>query len=226
VTPVRWRRSLLAAVALVAAAGALWLVSRLAFFRVRQIELEGVRYLAPEQIIAGLDLAPRQSLFTRLGPIERRLENIAGVVEARVSRRMPATLRVSVTELLPIALAPGPAGLVALDGEGRPLPYDPAATGMDLPVVRSSDRDLVAALERVRAADSVFYGDIETITRGPPGSVILELGERGVMVPVVPTSQDIRAVAAVRRHLAATARPYAELDARYGGWVVVRRDRS
>jgi hypothetical protein len=193
---------------------------------VRQIELEGVRYLAPEQVVAGLGLAPTQSLLTRLGPVERRLEGLAGVVQARVSRRLPGTLRVTVTERVPIAFVAGSAGLIALDRAARPLPYDPSGTGLDLPVVRSGDGDLLGALDHVRAADSVFYRDIDAVMRGPRRSVILELGERRVMVQVVPASEDIRAVAAVRRHLATTGRPYTELDARFAGWVVVRRNRS
>jgi len=206
--------------------GGSWLLLHVPFFRVRQVELEGVRYLAPEQVVPGLGLADRQSLFARTGPIERRVERLAGVVEVRVSRRLPGTLRVHVVERVPVALAPGPEGLVPLDVEGRPLPYDPALTGIDLPVIPGSDRELVAVLDLVRVADSALYQDVETARRGPRQSVILDLGERRVMVRTVPTSEDLRAVGAVRRHLAAVGRPYAELDARYAGWVVVRRNRT
>ena len=223
---VRPRAALIAVLVGVAGAGGSWVLLHLPFFRVRQVELEGVRYLPPEQVVAGLGLAERQSLFARTGPIARRVEGLAGVVEARVSRRLPGTLRVHVVERVPVALAPGPEGLVPLDADGRPLPYDPARTGMDLPVVPASDRDLVAVLDRVLAADSALYQDVETARRGPRQSVILELGERRVMVRTRPTSEDIRAVGAVRRHLAAVGRPYRELDARYAGWVVVRRNRT
>lgn len=220
------RRALLGALGLLVVAGAGWAASRLPFFRVRQIELEGVRYLAPDQVVAGLGLEAEQSLFTRLGPMERRLEGLAGVVDAQVARRLPGTLRVVVTERVPIAFVPAPAGFIALDREARPLPYDPAVTGMDLPVTRSSDREVLDALDRVRMADSVFYQEVETASRGTGRSMILELGARRVIVRVVPASEDIRAVAAVWRHLAVTGRPFAELDARYAGWVVVRRNRT
>jgi cell division protein FtsQ len=203
-----------------------WVAGRLPFFRVRQIELEGVRYLAAAELVAGLGLEEKQSLLVRLGPMERRLEGLAGVTDARVSRRLPGTLRVTVTERVPIAFVPGPAGLIALDREARPLPYDPAVTGIDLPVARSGEPEVLDALDRVRMADSAFYRAVETASRGPRRSIILELGAERVIVRVVPASEDIRAVAAVWRHLAVTARPVAELDARYAGWVVVRRDRT
>lgn len=214
------------ATALAVVMGGVWLLPRLPFFRVRQLEIEGVRYLAPEQVVLGLGLASRQSLFERLGPIERRVEQMAGVLEARVSRRLPATLRVRVVEEVPVAFAPGPAGLVALDAEGRPLPYDPAVTGIDLPVIPRSDRALLAVLARVQVADSALYRDVEAARRGPRQTVILELGDRRVMVRMGATSEDIEAVGAVRRHLAAGSRGYGELDARFAGWVVVRRNRT
>ena len=206
--------------------GAIWLLPRLPFFRVRQVEIEGVRYLAPEQVVRALGLADRQSLFASLAPLERRVERMAGVVEARVSRRPPGTLRVRIAEQVPVAFAPGPDGLVALDGEGRPLPYDPAASGIDLPVIPGSDRAVLTVLARAQTADSALYRDIETARPGPRQTVILELGERRVMVRTEATGEDFEAVGAVRRHLAAAGRPYAELDARFAGWVVVRRNRS
>jgi cell division protein FtsQ len=221
-----WRPAVLGAAALGVVTGGAWALSRLPFFRVRQLEIEGVRYLAPEQVVRSLGLAQRQSIWVRLGPIERRLEEVAGVVEARVSRRMPGTLRVQVVEETPVAFAPGPAGLVALDAGGAPLPYDPAATGMDLPVIPGSDPALLLLLARVQAADSALYDAVETARSGPRQTVILELGERRVMVRRAATQEELEAVGAVRRHLAAGSRAYAELDARFAGWVVVRRNRS
>jgi hypothetical protein len=55
---------------------------------------------------------------------------------------------------------------------------------------------------------------------------MLELGQRRVVLRGEPAPEEVQAVAAVRRQLAATGRPYAELDARFAGWIVARRSRS
>jgi hypothetical protein len=49
------------------------------------------------------------------------------------------------------------------------------------------------------------------------------LGDRRILMPAVPSVGDVDAVLAVRELLAKIDEQYQELDARYGGWVVVRR---
>jgi cell division septal protein FtsQ len=151
---------------------------------------------------------------------------VAGVVSARVERRLPGTLRIVVEERAPLAFSPASNGLAALDANGRALPYDPAATGLELPLVPRPDSLVLGALARVRAADSSLYQEVESAQRGPAGSVVLVLGDRRVVLRGQPSPEDVQAVAAVRRHLAESGRPYAELDARFAGWVVARRSRS
>lgn len=199
---------------------------RVNFFRVRRVELVGTRYLSPEQLVARLGLAPRQNLFDDPAAIERRAERVPGVVRARVERRLPGTLRIVIVERAPLAFVPSAGGLVALDETGRPLPYDPAATGLELPLVPRADSLVLQALARVRAADSTLYQAVDGAQRGSGGWVILELGQRRVLLRGVPAGDVVQAVAAVRRHLAEGGRPYAELDARFEGWVVARRSRS
>lgn len=199
---------------------------QLTFFGVRRVELVGTRYLAPEQLVARLGLAPDQNLFDDTGEIARRVERVGGVVSARVERRLPGTLRITVVERVPVAFAPAPDGLVPLDASGRALPYDPAATGLALPLVPRADSLVLGALAQVRAADSALYQDVDAAQRGEAGAVLLEVGQRRVMLRGRSTIEEVQAVAAVRRHLAASGRPYAELDARFEGWVVARRSRS
>ena len=55
------------------------------------------------------------------------------------------------------------------------------------------------------------------------GDVVLELGAHRVLLSRDAGPEVIQAVVLVARDLAAKARPYAELDARYAGQVVVRR---
>lgn len=203
-----------------------WGLRHVGFFRVRQVELEGLRHLAPGRVVEALGLERDQNVFDPLGPIEERAEELSGVVSARIERRLPGTLRVTIVEQPAIAFAPGTDGLVALDGEGQPLPYDPAATGLDLPLVPRADPAVLGTLARIRAADSTLYQAIDAARPGRDGAVIVELGQRRLIVRAMPTSDEMRAVGAVRRHLTATGRPYVELDASYAGWVIARRGRS
>ncbi len=213
--------------ALAVVAGAVFVpraLRQIAFFDVRQVELVGLRYSLPGRVLAvALELGPDRNLFDDHGELERRIAALPGVVSARAQRRLPATLRLVVIERLPIAFVPGPGGLVPLDGDARPLPYDPSATGLDLPLVERPDSVLVRTIALVRASDSLLYHDVDLVRRGADGTVILEMGPRQVLVRAFATMFDIQAAEAVRRHLALTGRPYTQLDARYAGWVVVRR---
>jgi len=225
------KRPALLAVALAGAVlAAVWLgplaLRELGVFRVRRVELVGTRYLAPDRLVARLGLQPDQNLFDDVRAIARRAEQVPGVVSARVERRLPGTLRIVVVERAPVAFAPGPNGLVALDADAEQLPYDPAATGLDLPVVPRPDSVVLGALARVRAADSTLYQEVQTAELGPNGVVIVHLGARRLLLRGVPPLEVVQAVAAVRRHLAMSGRRYAELDARYRGWVVVRRSHT
>ncbi len=226
----RGARVLLAGGAALAALGAVvWggpsILRHVAFFRVRQVELIGVKYLAPDSVLAGLGLSAAANLFDDAGAIERRATDLPGVVNARVERRLPGTLRVTLVERVPIAFAPGPDRLVALDADGRPLPYDPAASGLDLPVMPRPDTLLLRTLAVVRFTDSTLFREVGTARRMAAGSaaLVLEVNGGRVLFGGVPSADDIRVVGAVRRHLAQTGRPYRELDTRYEGWVVVRR---
>lgn len=199
---------------------------RMEFFRMRQVELVGLRYLAPEQVLATLDLAPGHHLFDPTGEIEQRAEAIPGVVDVKVQRRLPGTLRLVVAEQVPVAFAPGPAGLVPLDAECRPLPYDPAVSGFDLPLVPRVDSIVVRALALVRTADSSLFQEVDAARRGAGGTVVLELGAHRVLLRATPTRYEIHAVETVRKQLIRSGRHFEALDARFAGWVVVRRGRA
>ncbi len=202
-----------------------WVLRGVDFFRVRQVELVGLRYLAPEQVLEALALARDRNLFDDNGEVARRASTLPGVVAVRIERRLPGVLRVVLVERTPVAFAPGPAGLVPLDGNAHPLPYDPTVTGFDLPVVERPDTVLTRTLSLVRTADSSLFRRVDAVSHGAGESVILELGQRRVLLQATSTVEEIRAVEAVRRHLERTGRPFVTLDARFAGWVVVRRGR-
>lgn len=222
--------SRLRVVALVAAAAVLitapWWGPRalrpLRFFDVRRFEVVGARYLAPEAIVGALGLGERASIFEDLRLLERRVSALGGIAGVHVARRLPGTLRVEVREEEPVALAEGPAGLVAVGGNGHPLPYDVTATPVDAPLLARIDAPLVRVLATIQATDLGLYAEISA-ARSRAGEVVLELSEGWVLLAPPTDAGVVRSVSAVRRDLAARSLPWLELDARYRGWVIVRR---
>ncbi len=204
------------------------LLGRMPLFRVRQIELVGVKNLPPDAVIAALRLPARVSVFTDTRLLADRVRGLAGVAEARVVRRLPAGLQVEVREVEPAALVPiGSRGsLVAVDAGGEPLPFDPARTGLDLPIAASADPGVVGVLALIRAVDPRLFQRITGARALPRGDVLLELGPRRVLLRPDAGPEVIRGVGLVAQDLAAKGRPYAELDARFAGQVVVRRKRA
>src|SRR5690242_9544048 len=77
---------------------------RVAFFRVRQVELVGIRYLDADQVLAALRLSPLASVFDDTEVLADRLRGLPGVADATVSRRPPGSLKVIVREIEPVAL--------------------------------------------------------------------------------------------------------------------------
>jgi cell division septal protein FtsQ len=218
---------------LVAAGGALalalWLggpaaLGHLAVFRLRQVELVGVRNLAPDAVIAALRLGPEASVFTDTRILADRVRGLPGVAAARVARHLPAALTIEVEEVQPAALVPGPRGtrLVAVDGMGRVLPFDPARGGLDLPIVAAADSGVAAVLALVQAVDPALFQSITGARALARGDVLLEVASRRVLVGRDAGPEVIRAVGLVAHDLAAKGRRYAELDARFAGQVVVR----
>lgn len=228
-TAPRHGRRIVIGLAVVAAAWLLGplLLRHVGFFRVRQVELVGVRYLAPDAVIGTLHLGSAASVFDDLEPLVERLRGLPGIAEARIVRRFPGALKVIVREEEPVALVPGRSGgpLMVVDGAGRPMPYDPSHGAPDLPVAASADSDVVAVLALVQTVDPTLFESI-TAARADRNTVVLQLGARRLLLMRDVGPEVIRTVELVARDLAERARPYAELDARYVGQIVVRRARS
>lgn len=197
---------------------------RLAFFRVRQVELVGIRFLDADRVLAALRMSPRASVFDDTEVLADRLRGLDGVADASVIRRPPGSLKVIVREIEPVALVlNGRGALAPVDADGRQLPFD--LESLDLPVVQAADSAVVGVLARVLAFDPALYQAIDAARRieTQRGGVVLELGAHRVLLSRDAGPEVIQAVMLVARDLAAKARPYAELDGRYAGQVVVRR---
>ena len=224
------RRTVWIGAALVAAVP-LWFGAPLAlrhvrFFRVREVELVGLRNLAPDAVLAALRLDSTASAFDDLSAPAERVRRLHGVSDAHVQRRLPGALRVVVREVEPAAFVPGPHGMVVVDAGGRPLPFDPTRAGLDLPIAASADSGVVGVLALMQGVEPTLFEEITAARSYGRGDVLVEWGARRLLLRRDAGPEVIRAVVLVAQDLAARERPYVELDARYAGQVVVRRRRS
>jgi cell division septal protein FtsQ len=74
--------------------GAPKLLHRLDFFRIRQVEITGLRYLPPAKVIAALQLGSEASVFDNLAAAGDRVRALPGVASAVVVARLPGTLEI------------------------------------------------------------------------------------------------------------------------------------
>jgi cell division septal protein FtsQ len=219
------RRLLLGAAVLLllvaAGAGGRLLLKRLSFFSVRRIELAGARYLTPAEVTRALRLPAHASIFDDIGPLERRANAIPGVLEARITRRLPGALRVTVHEAEPVALAERGGRLVLLDAAGHTLPFDPTSPAADLPLAEA-DSAVAGFLTRLRESDPELFARVERGARLRQ-DIALEVREGRILFRAGASSDEIRELSIVASLLARQGRPWRELDARFLPRVVVRR---
>ena len=211
----------IALVLLVMAVGFPMLARRLAFFRVRQVEVIGIRYLDESDVVRRLGLRRDASTFDRLGPVRKAAAAIPGVLAATVERRLPGTLRVTLRESRPVALVPMPDRLALVDSRGHVLPFDPARAPVSMPI---AGRDSVTAglLGRLMLTDPDWYDSVES-ARLDRGDVVLDAGSHRVRLRPEADDDVLRGVMAVRTYLTQRGVAWREIDARYHNRLFVRK---
>lgn len=228
----RWRKRLrlvglaLGAVALISSpwwgrAG----LRRLDFFRVRRVEIEGTRYVSPDQIVSRLRVDTTASVFDDVELFEKRVRLHPSVREVHITRRLPGTLVVRITENLPVALVPAASGLVPVDAAGKSLPVDPATADVDLPVLATRDTAALKLLGDLRDLAPGFYTRIGEIRRLPKGDLLVRLNESGtfeILAAAGVTAQRLTEVIPVEQDLINRNQRATELDLRYRDQVIAR----
>lgn len=197
------------------------LARRAAFFRVHAVEVVGLRYLREDDVVRRLHLPAGATTLDDLEAVRKAAQAIPGVVAASVERRFPGTLRVTLLEATPVALAAQDERMVLVDHRGRVLPFDPARVPASLPIIEP-DSAAAALLTRVLLADSSWYATIETAQRDR-GDVVFGSGAQRVRLRADADGESLRAVAAVREYLTGRGIGWREIDARYRGRVFVRK---
>jgi len=207
-------------------AGTPRLLSNFEFFEIRQVEVVGLRYLTPDRILDAARVDEAGNLFRGLGDVEDRIRNVPGVADVRLDRKLPGTLRIAIAELVPVAFVVGQEGLIPVDEYAQPLPYDPTASPLDLPIILRGDSALTMVLAEVRRTAPALFDLVDDASRDVSGGVVLTIGNRRVVLPEAATPDVVQSVVAVQRRILASEGDFEELDARYDGLVISRGDRS
>lgn len=113
-------------------------------YRLVALEVHGLRLLTGEEILAASGLRPGDSIFSAdLDDVAERIGQLVWVSEARVERRPPDRLVVTLQERRRTAWLEWQGDLYGLDEEGVVLPRGRLTTegvsDLDLPVIRPQD---------------------------------------------------------------------------------------
>jgi len=200
------------------------LLSQLAFFRVRKIEVLGARYTPPSEILSRLHVDTSRSIWDPLGPLALRVQSHPQVERVAVTRRLPGTLVVELVERRPVGLMQTPSGLRAVDERGVLLPLDPSRTPVDAPVVRATPRDTAVyhLLGRMQREAPRLYARLSSLSRVGSDEVVLHLNELPVRAMTSVTLARLSDIEPVERDLARRQLHAAELDLRYRDQVIAR----
>jgi cell division septal protein FtsQ len=225
-TGIRWKLVALL-VLLVLLAPASWLArraaSRMDFFHVRSVVVEGTRYLTPETVASRLGVDTLRSVWDDTEPLAQRLRSMPQISEVSIGRKLPGTLVVSIRENLPVALAPSPRGLEPVDSAGIVLPIDPTHDDMDLPIANQRDKAILSLLGSARANNPMLYHRISEISRDGNDGLVLRLAPalrvRALLGVSVSRLADIFPVESDLMRRRANV---AELDLRYRDQVIAR----
>lgn len=219
------RRSAIIALSIALLAGLVALsqvaVRRLDFFRVRSVEIAGVRHLDERDLVRRIAVPADAHILTPLEPIAERALAVPGVRQASVARRWPGTIVVTIVEAAAVALVLEDGQLLVIDDRGGVLPIDPARLTMSLPL---ADRDSVVAalLGRLQATDPRWYHLIDR-ARADGSEVRLDAEGREVRLASAATTQLLLDLGTVREWLERQGIAWQLIDARFQGRMFVRK---
>ncbi len=214
-----------AAIGLVLLASPMWgpfVLRRLAFFRVRRVEIAGARYLSPSDILGWLHVDTAASIWDPTAPLTSRIQQHAAIQSAVIHRKLPGTLVVDVTERVPVALVPAPDGFRVYDARGDQLPIDLTRVSVDAPVLAQRDVPLLRLLGSMKSGLPTLYARVNTVRRVGPGELLLELKDEPVRVMQDVTLDRLADLEPVEEDLHRRQVHAAEIDLRYRDQVIAR----
>jgi len=220
----RWKRIGIVCATLVVASSPLWgppALSHMAFFRVHRVQIEGARYTSPRDILRQLNVDTTVSVWTKLGPLEKRVAQLPEVRAATIRRKLPGTLVVTVAERVPVALVPSSQGLQPYDENGLPLPIDPSKAVVDAPILARRDTAALRLLGELRQRAPELYQRVSDVHR-EGDELDLSLATFLVRAMADVTVRRLEDLEPVERNLATRQLKVAELDLRFRDQVIAR----
>jgi len=199
------------------------LLRPLDFFHVRKVSVRGIQYVDARALVRHMQIDTMTSIWNSLDPYAERIAALPQVRSARLSRRLPSTLVVTVDESIPVALAPASGGaLRAYDEDGRSLPVDPTRVDLDLPILSRADTALLRLLADLRRVDPPMFARVSEVERTGREEAIVFLSSLPVRVLSSMSAERFGELRAVEEDLARRAAKPAELDLRFSDRVIVR----
>jgi POTRA domain, FtsQ-type len=234
-TPLTWKKwAGRSSVVVAVTALVLWALPRalsaLDYFHVQTVQLEGAKFLTPTAVVAALGADTSASVFDDARRFARKVEAMPLVASARVRRRLPGTLVVTIVERTPVALVATDKGFRGVDSAGRRLPIDPALSAFDAPVVvppagardTAADRRLFNFLGAIRSRDPALFDAIEEVRRISATEWQLSTARQRVRFRPEVTIERLSDIFPVEQDLARRNLRAAELDLRFRNLVIAR----
>jgi cell division protein FtsQ len=234
----------IAAVALLAGTSPLWatyLGRQIPWLEVDKVEIAGTHLLAPHEVLAASGIRDGQHLLDERTTWESSLLQNPVIASARVTRKLPNTLRVTVQEKRPVALVEDET-LRLVTSTGEILPLDPAVVQVDLPIVHGSLSDstsslathrLLAETERLSRLDPALMSEVSEIRAAsedgstlvlvlPNADVILSTGATAARTAQLrAVLGDVAGRIQLREGDGSSAPVRVRLDLRFGDQIVV-----
>jgi cell division protein FtsQ len=198
------------------------LLRRMAFFRVRHVEVVGARFVDARDILARMRVDTAASVWDPAGPWETRVSKHPLVREVEVGRRLPGTLVVRLVEHLPVALVATPNGFRAYDERGVPLPIDPTTADVDAPILSRPDSIVLRLLSAARAQSPRLYDRLSEVRRDGASDLVLVLDSLPVRALSDVSLKRLADLELVEQDLARRRLRPVELDLRYRDQVIAR----
>lgn len=152
--------------------------TKMDFFHVRAVEVQGVQYLDPSTVLDRMAIDTMRSVLDDYTPLITRVKSLPQVADVSITRKLPGTLVVTIRENLPVALSPSPRGLEAVDSAGVVLPIDPTSADLDLPIALQRDVGMLKLLGALRSHEPILFRRISEIARDGRDGVVMQLERR------------------------------------------------
>jgi cell division protein FtsQ len=198
------------------------LMRRMAFFRVRRVEILGAHYIAPGDLLARIHVDTTTSVWDPTAPIVARVLRHPAVQTVEVRRQLPGTLVIEISERAPVALVAAPGGLKVYDARGVALPVDPASVSVDAPVLMARDTTVLRLLGAMQQQMPLLYARLTTVRRAGRDEIILQFKSAPVRAMQDVTLERLAEVEPVEADLSRKQLRVAEIDLRYRDQVIAR----